>query len=129
MNANKVNSGRFEINDLIDDAVKNAVARRSQVIDSEDALLVLAETEAQSILGGAVAIPESAIFKSKPWVTAGMIAPVEPICPPVITGKIAVLQPTPKPTPKPTPIIVDCPMTTGLIAVNPKDLALTSAIM
>ncbi|MBW4629470.1 MAG: hypothetical protein KME49_29140 [Brasilonema octagenarum HA4186-MV1] len=81
MNPNKVNyNGRFEINDLIDDAVKNAVERRSQVIDSEDALLVLAETEAQSILGGAVA----ELSKSS-------------ICLPIITGKIAVPQPTPKP--------------------------------
>ncbi|NMG22069.1 hypothetical protein [Brasilonema bromeliae] len=99
MNANKINSnGRFEINDLIDDAVKNAVARRSQVIDSEDALLVLAETEAQSIIGGAAA----AISESK--------------VSPLITGKIAVSEPTPKP---PIKAVVCPPIIVGLIAVDP----------
>ncbi|KAB8334418.1 hypothetical protein SD80_008475 [Scytonema tolypothrichoides VB-61278] len=98
MNANKINSnGRFEINDLIDDAVKNAVARRSQVIDSEDALLVLAQTEAQSILGGAVAITES---KISPLITGKIVAPeptpkppIKPICPPIVLGLIAVDNP------------------------------------
>ncbi|MBP5977353.1 hypothetical protein HW132_32720 [Brasilonema sp. CT11] len=97
MNENKINyNGRFEINELIDHAVNNAVARRSQVIDSEDALLVLTETEAQSIVGGAAA----AISESK--------------VSPIITGKIAVPQPTPKPTPKP----ICPPIVLGLIAVN-----------
>ncbi|MEI2578580.1 hypothetical protein [Scytonema sp. PRP1] len=44
--------GQVEINDLIGDAVKNAVFRRHQVIDSEDALSALSDHEAGSIAGG-----------------------------------------------------------------------------
>lgn len=43
---------QVEINDLIDDAVKNAVARRNQAMDSEDALSALSGEEAKSIAGG-----------------------------------------------------------------------------
>jgi hypothetical protein len=89
MNENKINyNGRFEINELIDHAVNNAVARRSQVIDSEDALLVLTETEAQGIVGGAAA----AVSKT-PLITTGKIAAEptpKPICQPIVLGLIAV---------------------------------------
>jgi hypothetical protein len=47
MNDNKGNS-HFEIHDLIDDAVNNALARRSE------ALLLLGDDEAKSISGGKV---------------------------------------------------------------------------
>ena len=108
MNENKVNyNSRFEINELIDHAVNNAVARRSQVIDSEDALLVLAETEAQSILGGAVAISE---FKISPVITTGKIAAPQPICPPAVAGFLPVTKPPIKP--------VCPPIVLGLIAVD-----------
>ncbi len=43
---------QVEINDLIDDAVKNAVSRRSEVMDSEDVLSALSDEEAGSIAGG-----------------------------------------------------------------------------
>jgi hypothetical protein len=53
MDANQRNyKGQLEINDLIDDAVKNAVFRRNEVIDSEDALSALSNDEAGSIAGG-----------------------------------------------------------------------------
>ena len=42
---------QLEINDLIGDAVNNAVARRSQ-IDSESALSALSDEQARSITGG-----------------------------------------------------------------------------
>lgn len=45
---------QVKINDLIDDAVNNAVARRHQVIDSQDALSALSDEEAGSIAGGSV---------------------------------------------------------------------------
>lgn len=45
-------NGQIEINDLIGDAVKNAVARRNQVLDAEDALSALSNEEARSIAGG-----------------------------------------------------------------------------
>ncbi|MEH2450676.1 hypothetical protein [Nostoc sp.] len=44
----KYNS-QIEINDLIDDAVKNAVARRNQGLDSEN---TLSDEEAKSVAGG-----------------------------------------------------------------------------
>ena len=47
---------KLEINDLIDDAVKNAVERRNQGLDSEDALLALSDTEATNVAGG-IAFP------------------------------------------------------------------------
>lgn len=46
----KFNS-QIEINDLIGDAVKNAVSRRNQAIDSEDALSTLSNEEAGGIVG------------------------------------------------------------------------------
>ena len=42
-------NGQIEINDLIDDAVKNAVARRNQGLDLENAL---SDEEAKSVAGG-----------------------------------------------------------------------------
>lgn len=44
---------QLEINDLIGDAVNNAVARRSQ-IDSESALSALSDEQARSITGGGI---------------------------------------------------------------------------
>lgn len=50
MDANQRNyKGQVEINDLIGDAVNNAVARRHQVIDSQDAL---SDEEAANVAGG-----------------------------------------------------------------------------
>ncbi|MCC5647555.1 hypothetical protein LC607_32535 [Nostoc sp. CHAB 5824] len=42
-------NGQIEVNDLIDDAVKNAVARRNQGLGSEDAL---SDEEMKSVAGG-----------------------------------------------------------------------------
>ena len=44
--------GQVEINDIIGDAVNNAVARRNQAINSENALLDLPNEEATNIIGG-----------------------------------------------------------------------------
>lgn len=67
--------GQLEINDLISNSVKNAVFRRNEVIDSEDALSTLSEDEGGSIVGG-------------------ITKPIEPIIagytgchPPIIVGK------------------------------------------
>lgn len=49
----KYNS-RVEINDLIGDAVKNAVARRNETIDSEYALSALPNEEASNVAGGKI---------------------------------------------------------------------------
>ncbi len=45
-------NGQIEITDLIGDAVKNAVARRNQAIDSENSLPALSNEEAGSVAGG-----------------------------------------------------------------------------
>jgi hypothetical protein len=46
------NQGSFEFNDLIDDAVKNANARRYQALNPEDSLLDLSDEEMKDVLGG-----------------------------------------------------------------------------
>jgi len=46
-------NGKIEIDDLINDAVENALARRSQGLDSED---VLSNEEMKSVAGG-IAFP------------------------------------------------------------------------
>jgi hypothetical protein len=72
-------NGSIEINDLFDDAVKNAVARRNQAIDSQD---VLSDEETKSIVGGIVGGS-----KAVNPVAIGLIA--LPPKPPIITGRIA----------------------------------------
>lgn len=61
-------NGQIEINDLIGDAVKNAVSRRNQALDSEDALSALSNEKAGSIAGGQI----------KPPIITGIIAPDYP---------------------------------------------------
>ena len=55
-NQSKYN-GQIEITDLIGEAVKNAVARRNQAMDSEDALLALSKEEAGGVTGGLTSVP------------------------------------------------------------------------
>jgi hypothetical protein len=53
MEVNKKNSNtQLEINNLIDDAVNNAVARRNSAEDSEDTLLNLSNEEMANVAGG-----------------------------------------------------------------------------
>lgn len=78
MDANQRNyKGQLEINDLIGDAVKNAVSRRNEVIDSEDALSALSNDEVRSIAGG-ITIPIEPIIAGytgcHPPITLGIIA-------------------------------------------------------
>ncbi|MEH2308243.1 MULTISPECIES: hypothetical protein [unclassified Nostoc] len=65
-------NSHLEINNLIDDAVNNAVARRNQGLDSEDALSSVSDEEAKSVAGGIAAVA-----------TVGLIAK-----PPIIIGRI-----------------------------------------
>lgn len=59
MDANQRNyKGQLEINDLIGDAIDNAVARRHQVTDSQDALSALSDEKAGSITGGSTFLDE-----------------------------------------------------------------------
>ncbi len=70
--------GRLEINDLIDDAVDNAVARRSLGINSEDALSALSYDEAARIAGG---------------LTTGKAEPIKAVCPPITLGLLSPIPP------------------------------------
>lgn len=65
---------QFEINDLIDDAVNNAVERRNQALDADPDLSGLSEEEAANISGGQI--------------TKYAIAGYRPICPPITVGII-----------------------------------------
>ncbi|MBD2167789.1 hypothetical protein H6G04_25725 [Calothrix membranacea FACHB-236] len=64
--------GHLEINSLIDDAVNNAIARRNESLNSEDALLDVSAEEAKNVAGG--------LTSAK---TIGLIAK-----PPIILGRI-----------------------------------------
>lgn len=67
----KYNS-QIEINDLIDDAVKNAVTRRNEVLDSEEALLSMSDEEAKSVAGGESKLVP--IILGKFPITIGLVA-------------------------------------------------------
>ncbi|MDJ0737393.1 MAG: hypothetical protein QNJ47_25565 [Nostocaceae cyanobacterium] len=92
---------KLEINDLLDDAINNALARRQGGIDSEDGLLGLSEEEASGIGGGLskqlevkqlefqpIDIDPCVIdpYVKDPYVA---IAGYRPICPPIVVGLIA----------------------------------------
>ena len=64
-------NGQIEINDLIDDAVKNAVARRNQGLDLENAL---SDEEAKSVAGGISSSVVPTLVGKFPIITLGIIA-------------------------------------------------------
>jgi hypothetical protein len=70
----KKSTGRLEINDLIDDAVSNAMARRSLNRDSDDVMSGLSYEETASIAGG---------------LTTDKVVTLKAVCPPVAIGLIA----------------------------------------
>lgn len=61
---NKNQRKQFEINDLIDDAVEKAVARRNQILESEDSLINVSDSHSRKVIGGAIRTP----------ITSGIIA-------------------------------------------------------
>jgi hypothetical protein len=62
----------IEINNLIDDAVNNALARRHEGLDTEDALSDVSDAESKNVTGGLASVK-----------TIGLIAK-----PPIIIGRI-----------------------------------------
>ncbi|MDF5725091.1 MAG: hypothetical protein PUP91_32500 [Rhizonema sp. PD37] len=70
--------GRLEINDLIDDAVNNAVARRSLSTNSDDALSALSYDEAARIAGGLTTSTVEPIKAVCPSITLGLLSPIPP---------------------------------------------------
>ena len=98
MEQNKHYNKQMEINDLIADAVTNAIARRG-LAATEDGLFGLSDEEAASIAGGFTS--ETTVTKLKPTdldyppTIAGMMPlsdepTIEPICEPVVVGLIYV---------------------------------------
>lgn len=73
----KYNS-QIEISDLIDDAVKNAVARRNEVLDSEETLLSMSDEEAKSVAGGESKLVPIILGKIFIPTTIGLVA-TEPL--------------------------------------------------
>lgn len=72
MDANQRNyKCQVEINDLIDDAVKNSVARRNQAMDLADSLLNLSCEQAGSITGGQESKPIAMGRVDRPDVAVG----------------------------------------------------------
>ncbi|MBD2357974.1 hypothetical protein H6G41_25755 [Tolypothrix sp. FACHB-123] len=70
--------GHLEINSLIDDAVNNAIARRNQGLDSEDALLDVSAEETKNVAGGLVTKTIGLVIKP-PIIVGIIIAPIETI--------------------------------------------------
>ena len=75
MEINKKN--QFEINDLIDEAVNNAVARRGEALNSVENL---SDEEAKNVTGGAALKSVKPIILGRIWppITIGIIA-VDPV--------------------------------------------------
>lgn len=71
-NRSKYNN-QLQINDLIDDAVENAIARRNQALNSEESLLVVSDEEAKTVVGGIVGDVSRTIIGFPP-ITLGLIA-------------------------------------------------------
>ncbi|MEH1901140.1 MAG: hypothetical protein V7L04_06930 [Nostoc sp.] len=75
INMERKYNGQLEINDLIDHAVKKALTRRNEVLNSEDALLSMSDEEAKSVAGGLLALEPTILGKFPfPPITIGLIA-------------------------------------------------------
>ena len=112
MNPNKRKlSGQLEINDLIDDAVTNAIGRRGF---SQD----LSDDEAASVAGGALAVSKIAIND----IAIAGFKPIDPLpTKPICLPPIKPYPPLPCP-PQPCPPKPCEPIITGLIYI-PSQLA------
>lgn len=107
METSKKANQQMEINDLIADAVTNAVTRR-QLLETEEALLGLSEEEAAGIMGGLTSQIADTEYKQ-----------IDPLCPPIVLGLIALPddEPVVYPTTK-LPVKGICPpLVVGLIAL------------
>ncbi|MBD2664918.1 hypothetical protein B6N60_01012 [Richelia sinica FACHB-800] len=72
METNKKNHNhQLEINDLIDEAINNAIARRQEALESAE---ILSDAEAKSVTGGALINPIILGYIFKPPITIGLIA-------------------------------------------------------
>lgn len=103
VNNRKYNS-QLEINDLIGDAVANAIARRSSP-DAEEEMFPLSNAEAANIVGGQTENIAVAGFKPISFPCDPVVLPTKPICVPPVD-------------PPKQPIKITCPpIIVGLIAL------------
>lgn len=98
MQVNKKCNHQMEINDLIDDAIANAVTRRN-LVETEDVLFAVSDEEAVKIAGGTgvqeasrIVVPEKTNITVAGFKPVNPRPPVKPICPPIIVGLIAPLD-------------------------------------
>jgi hypothetical protein len=111
MEPSKKANQQMEINDLIADAVTNAVTRR-QLLETEEALLGLSEEESAGIMGGLTS-----------QITDTELKKIDLLCPPIVLGLIALPddEPVVYPTTK-LPVKGICPpLVVGLIALPDED--------
>lgn len=94
MNGQQRKSNQVEINDLIDDAVNNAIKRRGAT-DSPDDFLALSDQEATRVAGGLQPTIHGVIINPNPPVIHGVIINPNPPEPPLINGII--IRPEPQP--------------------------------
>ncbi|MEH2205410.1 MAG: hypothetical protein V7K53_15230 [Nostoc sp.] len=66
---------QFEVNNLIDNAVNNAVARRNRNQDLEDALLTLSDEEMANVAGGFTTVASASLVKNVPIIAGGISLP------------------------------------------------------
>ena len=79
----------MEINDLIQDAISNALTRRGLV--EQEACTALSDEEAARISGGLTSeIKATKLNPIEPVCPPTKPTPIKPICPPIIVGLIAV---------------------------------------
>jgi hypothetical protein len=67
------NSDQIEINDLIDNAVNNALVRRNHALDADGNLLDVSHEEAGKVLGGKISPIISGFISPIPPITVGLI--------------------------------------------------------
>ncbi|MDZ8262443.1 hypothetical protein [Nostoc sp. ChiQUE01b] len=80
MERNKKNSNfQFDISNLIDNAVNNALARRNQNQDLEDALLTLSDEEMANVAGGIASVASVSLVK-EPIIAGGISVKVPITC-------------------------------------------------
>jgi hypothetical protein len=80
MESNKKNSKiKFEISNLIDDAINNALARRNPEQGSEDSLFTLSDEESGRIAGGFSKVADNCAIaggRIYPITNGGLIPPI-----------------------------------------------------
>lgn len=120
MKGYKKHNSQIEINDLIDDAVTNALTRRGLV----ESLPALSNEETAGITGGFSTKPSIDVVPDYPEIAIAGFKQVEPICPPIkpICLPIKPIYPPIKPVVKP----ICPPVIAGLVFIPDYNKSLSS---